>query len=157
MKEDRAFAALFCFKYLAPCWQPRGHSCIRFRPVALRPRLSAGLPRSARCNMPKKVKRNNPAATRLRGGSVGTSRSAESVNSLLSRASHSALTRVAEQRQSQKDWREWLGSKLPADLNARVRGAVERDGNLVIFAESSAWSARLRFAVPELESLLRAE
>jgi hypothetical protein len=107
--------------------------------------------------MPKKVKRNNPAAMRLRGGSVGISRSPQSVKSLLSRASHSALARVAGQRQSQKDWREWLSSKLPADLRERVRGVVERDGNLVIFAESSAWSARLRFAIPELETQLRAE
>jgi predicted nucleic acid-binding Zn ribbon protein len=76
---------------------------------------------------------------------------------LLSRASHSALTRVAEQRQSQKDWGEWLGSKLPADLAARVRGVVERDGNLVVFAESPAWSARLRFAIAELEPHIRAE
>jgi predicted nucleic acid-binding Zn ribbon protein len=106
--------------------------------------------------MPKKVKLNNPAASRLGSRSGGTSRTAESVKSLLSRASHSALARVAEQRQSQTDWREWLGSKLPADLGPRVRAVVERDGNLVVFAESSAWSARLRFAIAELESQLRA-
>jgi hypothetical protein len=75
----------------------------------------------------------------------------------LSRASHFALTRVAEQRQSQKDWGKWLGSKLPADLSGRVRGVLERDGNLVIFAASAAWSARLRFAVAELEPQIRAE
>ena len=50
-----------------------------------------------------------------------------------------------------------MGSKLPADLAARVRGVIERDGNLVIFAESSAWSARLRFAIADLESQIRAE
>ncbi|HEY1284113.1 MAG TPA: DciA family protein [Steroidobacteraceae bacterium] len=107
--------------------------------------------------MPKKVKRNNPASTRMGARSVGNSRSAESVKSLLSRASHSALARVAEQRQSQTDWRHFVGSKLPADLRERVRGVVERDGNLVIFAESAAWSARLRFALPDLERQIRAE
>ena len=81
----------------------------------------------------------------------------ESVKSLLSRASHSALARVAEQRQSQNDWGRFVSSKLPADLRARVRGVVERDGNLVIFAESPAWSARLRFAVADLEREIRAE
>jgi len=81
----------------------------------------------------------------------------ESVKSLLSRASHSALARVAEQRQSQNDWGEFVGSKLPADLRGRVRGVVERDGNLVIFAESAAWSARLRFALADLEPAIRAE
>ena len=93
----------------------------------------------------------------MRARSVGISRSTESVKSLLSRASHSALARVAEQRQSQNDWGKWVGSKLPADLRARVRGVVERAGNLVIFAESPAWSARLRFAVADLEREIRAE
>jgi hypothetical protein len=107
--------------------------------------------------MPKKVKRNNPARSRLGNPSVGISRSTESVKSLLSRASHSALSRVAEHRQSQKDWVRWLGSNLPADLGPRVRSVVERDGNLVIFAESAAWSARLRFALADLEPQIRAE
>jgi hypothetical protein len=77
---------------------------------------------------------------------------------LLSRSSHSAnsaLGRVAEQRQSQSDWRTWLCSKLPAALAARITGAVENAENLVIFAESSAWSARLRFAIAELDAEIR--
>jgi predicted nucleic acid-binding Zn ribbon protein len=81
----------------------------------------------------------------------------ESVKTLLSRSSHSALGRVAEHRQSQSDWRKWLGSKLPAELGTRMTGVVERDGNLVIFAESAAWSARLRFAIAELDAEIRSE
>jgi predicted nucleic acid-binding Zn ribbon protein len=107
--------------------------------------------------MPKKVKRNNPARSRLGGSSVAISRSTESVKSLLSRASHSALGRLTEPRQSQNDWRGWFGSRLPAGLGERVRAVVERDGNLVIFGESAAWSARLRFAVADLEPQIRAE
>jgi hypothetical protein len=74
---------------------------------------------------------------------------------LLSRSSHSALGRVAEQRQSQSDWKQWLSSKLPAALAARITGAVENAENLVIFAESSAWSARLRYAIVELDGAIR--
>jgi hypothetical protein len=74
---------------------------------------------------------------------------------LLSRSSQSALGRVAEQRQAQADWRTWLSSKLPAALASRVTGAVENAENLVIFAESSAWSARLRYAVAELDAEIR--
>ena len=48
-------------------------------------------------------------------------------------------------------WNEWLSTRLPVEIRARVSGVVERDGTLVIFAESAAWSARLRFAVQELE------
>ena len=38
-----------------------------------------------------------------------------------------------------------------------MRGVLEREGTLVIFAESAAWSARLRFALAELETQIRAE
>jgi hypothetical protein len=53
-------------------------------------------------------------------------------------------------------WSEWLPKHLPAELAARISGVVERDGTLVIFAESAAWSARLRFVVLELEPQIRA-
>jgi hypothetical protein len=48
-----------------------------------------------------------------------------------------------------------LGSKLPAALATHVTGAVENAENLVIFAESAAWSARLRFALAELDAEIR--
>ena len=86
---------------------------------------------------------------------VSTSRTVESVKALLSRSSQSALSDVAQHRQSQKDWRSFLSSKLPAALASRVTGVVERDENLVIFAESSAWSARLRYAIAELDEEIR--
>jgi hypothetical protein len=38
----------------------------------------------------------------------------------------------------------------------KLTGVVEREGALVIFAESSAWSARLRYAVQEIEAQIRA-
>jgi len=91
---------------------------------------------------------------------VSSSRTAESVKALLSRSSHSALStlgRVAEQRQTQRGWRDWLSSKLPAALATRVTGAVENAENLVIYAESAAWSARLRYAVAELDADIRRE
>jgi len=86
---------------------------------------------------------------------VSTSRTTESVKTLLSRTSHSALGRVAEQRQSQWDWGVWMRSKLPAALATRVTGVVENAENLVIFAESSAWSARLKYAIAELDTEIR--
>jgi hypothetical protein len=41
------------------------------------------------------------------------------------------------------------------EIRARVSGVVEREGVLVIFAESAAWSARLRFTVEELGPEIR--
>ncbi|HYB64050.1 MAG TPA: hypothetical protein VEC59_02195 [Steroidobacteraceae bacterium] len=59
--------------------------------------------------------------------------------------------RVTAQAARASFWNEWLSNHLPAETVARVSGVVERDDALVIFAESAAWSARLRFAVQELE------
>jgi len=52
-------------------------------------------------------------------------------------------------------WREWLKNNLPEALDAHVSGVVERDDTLTIFADSSAWSARLRYLVTELEPAVR--
>jgi hypothetical protein len=41
-------------------------------------------------------------------------------------------------------------------MRPKVSGISEHDGTLVIFAETAAWSARLRYAVLELEHELRA-
>ena len=66
------------------------------------------------------------------------------------------LKRVTDQASRQQFWQSWLGGHIPAALHARISGLIERDGTLVIFAESAAWSARLRYAVLELESDIRA-
>jgi hypothetical protein len=67
-----------------------------------------------------------------------------------------ALTRLTEQAHRQHLWSEWLATHLPAEMCARVSGVNEREGTLVVFAESAAWCARLRFALIELEGSLRA-
>jgi predicted nucleic acid-binding Zn ribbon protein len=83
-------------------------------------------------------------------------RAPESVKALLSRISRNVAGPVAEQRQTQQGWREWLKNKLPAHIETRVTGVVERDGTLTVFAESAAWCARLRFEIVELEPQIRA-
>jgi len=65
------------------------------------------------------------------------------------------LTRLTDQTARQAFWRGWLEKHLPADLMRRLSGVVERDQTLVIFAESAAWSARLRYAIQELEPEIR--
>jgi hypothetical protein len=66
------------------------------------------------------------------------------------------LTRVTDQAERANRWNSWLAGQLPPELRPRVSGVVERCGTLVIFAESAAWSARLRYAVLELEAAIRA-
>jgi len=82
-------------------------------------------------------------------------RAPESVKALLSRISRNVVTPVAEQRQAQQGWREWLKNRLPAHIETHVTGVVEREGTLTVFAESAAWSARVRLEMAELETQIR--
>ena len=127
----------------------------RFRPVALRPRLSAGLPRISDFNMPNKLRRNKRGGARISATGVAKPfRAADSVKQVLGRASP-ALRRLSEQASRQNYWKTWLAAHLPAELSARLSGVIEREDTLVICAESAAWSARLRYAVQELEAQIK--
>ena len=66
------------------------------------------------------------------------------------------LTRVTEAASRQNYWLTWLSQHLPAEIHARISGVTERQGILVVFAESPAWSARLRYALLELQPQIRA-
>jgi hypothetical protein len=103
-------------------------------------------------NMPHRNKRNR---SRLRPtGSAKSTRTPHSVKDLLARFTP-ALTRVSDHAARQDFWREWLAAHLPAELFTHLSGIVERDDTLVIFAESAAWSTRLRYAMKDLEGELR--
>jgi hypothetical protein len=125
--------------------------------VALRPRFSAGLPKSSKFNMPNKPRRNKRSGSRQLATNVSKPfRQPHSVKDVLQRPT-ATLTRVSLQAERQKHWKTWLAAHLPPDLMPRLSGVVERGGALVIFAESAAWSARLRFALLELETAVKAE
>lgn len=96
--------------------------------------------------------------THKRSGSHSAPRApsgAHSVKDLLTR-SVPGLAQLSDQSARQTFWRGWLTSHLPSELAPRLCGAVERAGTLTIFAESSAWAARLRYVVRELETEIRA-
>ena len=77
-----------------------------------------------------------------------------SVKELLSRALPS-LKQVTEQGERQNFWNQWLSVHLPPEVRERISGVAEQDGQLVIFASSAAWSARLRYALGELQGAIR--
>ena len=77
-----------------------------------------------------------------------------SVKDLLARAVP-ILSQAADQTARQAFWRPWLEARLPPELPPRITGITERDGNLVVFADSPAWSARLRYALQELTAKIR--
>jgi hypothetical protein len=65
------------------------------------------------------------------------------------------LARLTGEAAQQAEWSQWLTQHLGAEIGPRISGIHERHGILVVFAESAAWSARLRFALVELEPALR--
>jgi Dna[CI] antecedent, DciA len=104
-------------------------------------------------NMPRRNKRDGSRIRSTDGSRL--SNQTDSVKDLLSKLTP-GLKRVSEQRHRQDFWRGWLETHLPAEITGKLTGVVERDDTLVIFAESPAWSARLRFAVQEIEAQIRA-
>jgi hypothetical protein len=86
------------------------------------------------------------------------SKSAHPVHSakdLLKHRGH-ILDRVSQQAGRQRFWEAWLRQHLEAGLYEKISGIAEQDGRLTVFAESAAWSARLRFAMAELDGQIRA-
>ncbi|MDE2449364.1 MAG: DUF721 domain-containing protein [Gammaproteobacteria bacterium] len=65
------------------------------------------------------------------------------------------MSQAADQTARQAFWSPWLQARLPPELRPKITGITERDGNLVVFAESPAWSARLRYALQELAPRIR--
>jgi hypothetical protein len=105
--------------------------------------------------MPNKLRRDKRSRTRNPATNVSKPfRRPDSVKDLLD-ASHPTLTRVADQAARQRFWQQWLAQHLPAELTTRLSGIVEREDTLVIFTESAAWSARLRYLMQELEPLIK--
>ena len=102
------------------------------------------------------TRRNKRDGSRNRNTSSSRlSNPTDSVKDLLAKLTPT-LKRVTDQAHRQDFWRDWLAGHLPVEIIEKLTGVVERDGILVIFAESSAWSARLRFAVQEIEPQIRA-
>jgi hypothetical protein len=107
--------------------------------------------------MPNKIKRYKRSVAASRRVHVSSSRKGASVKALLERIPGVAFTRIADQSAAQSRWREWLEKRLPAALAARITGVVERDEILTVFTESAAWSARMRYALADLEADIKKE
>jgi hypothetical protein len=98
--------------------------------------------------MPRRNKHDESQIRNTRGSRL--SNQTDSVKDLLAKLTPN-LKRVTEQVHRQDFWRDWLTAHLTAEICGKLTGVVERDGTLVIFAESPAWSARLRFYVQEIK------
>ena len=104
--------------------------------------------------MPKKLHRDKHKKPLMRSRTSPVAARTHSVKDLLRRGP-AILTRVTDQQARSDRWHLRLAHLLPEELRTRISGVSEQDGNLCIFATSAAWSARLRFALIELEGDLR--
>ena len=90
----------------------------------------------------------------MRTGAGRQPRRLYSVKELLGRSAP-GLTQVTDQAAREGFWSDWLCRHLPTETGAQIRGVLERDGTLVIFAASAGWCARLRYALQELDPQIR--
>jgi hypothetical protein len=80
----------------------------------------------------------------------------DSVKDLLQRSTP-VLAGLQREALRQRDWLQWVQRELPVELCGHVTGVTEQGGALVIFAESAVWGVRLRYAVPQLLTVLSAQ
>jgi hypothetical protein len=66
------------------------------------------------------------------------------------------LGEVARQALAASEWQVTVKKVLPPEVANRVSAASLKDGQLVVFTESAAWAARLRYALSEHEAALLA-
>ena len=103
----------------------------------------------------KTYKRNTSATGANSRKTYSRSRQpARSASDLLAR-SH-LVGRVTGKLPAQQSWTEWLRESLPAELAGHIVHAVPKDSELVVFADTSPWSARLRYALAAIAEPIRA-
>lgn len=83
-----------------------------------------------------------PARDNRRGGKPSL------VKDLLSKAGLGPGAASARSR-ADDDLRASLERVLPGELSTHIAALTVRDGRLVVYVESAAWSARLRYALAE--------
>ena len=102
--------------------------------------------------MPKKPWQHKNS-TGSSGGNAHRTRHIPGIGDLLARAP--LLRTLNESRARQQQWRDWLAGALPDDLGPHVLEASRQADQLVVYAESAAWCARLRYALAAMEAQIR--
>jgi Dna[CI] antecedent, DciA len=103
--------------------------------------------------MPKKPSADKKTRARNRLPNSGFRKAPASINDLLRR--RAALTTLVARVPEQQAWAAWLRSVLPPELAGHIVNVVPKERELVVLADSSAWCARLRYALAALETEIR--
>ena len=105
--------------------------------------------------MPKGRRRHKKSAGRTSQARDRTGPKAFIVKDLLNKVRLSGNS-ITDRAASAGDWLDYLTQALGSELAPQVTAVVEQGGVLTVFASTSGWSARLRFAVAELAPQLMA-
>jgi hypothetical protein len=63
--------------------------------------------------------------------------------------------RVTHKLPAQQSWVVWLRESLPAELANHIVHAVPKQSELVVFTDTPAWCARVRYAMAAIEEPIR--
>ena len=96
--------------------------------------------------MPKRPSRNKQT---IRPGSAP-----KTIGDLMS-ARLPALVQRARSEPAESEWQVAVMNAFGSTLGDKVNGCSLEGGTLTVIAESSAWAARMRFSLVELEPRLR--
>ena len=112
--------------------------------------------------MPKKITYDKKTGARNRRSSStptgqkmsSRAHNVSSINQLLS--TRSILRKLVDKIPVQQSWTDWLRATLAADFAAHIVNVLPKNDELVVFADSAAWSARLRYALVAISAAISA-
>lgn len=122
-------------------------------PVRTATSLPTNIDSEFRSTMPKKI-RQDKQSLRVTGSSAQRRGHIAGIKDLLAKQGLAAEAR--RRQQAIGALQSWVGQLLPAELEPHLRGAELRAGKLLVYADSAAWSSRIRYALTGLLSELRA-
>src|SRR5215469_10826400 len=110
--------------------------------------------------MPKKSGRDKKTGARIafktaskpRRTYSGIVKAPRPINELLER--NALAARITHKLSAQKSWTEWLREVVPPELATHIVYAVPKESELVVFADTSAWGVRLRYAAAGLAAAI---
>jgi hypothetical protein len=98
--------------------------------------------------MPKNRLQNKKRPLNLGSSAFRGTASTIAISKLLAR--DSTLHNIGAIATAQQQWLAWVREQLPAELAPHVTQVVIKAGELIGYAESAAWSERLRYATEPL-------
>ena len=111
--------------------------------------------------MPKKPTQDKDIGGRNRLLKAGKTRRTYSGGPMRPRPIHELIERGAGVRRVTRDlarqqsWTEWLRAAVSPELAPHIVQVVAKERELIVYADTSAWCVRLRYAMASLEETLR--